>query len=320
MDIKTLLKKYMSGKIKADDFKLLKDYTHDTSDKDLDTTFEALWMESDRKPMNRNTKDGVKETLDRQLLFSKKKTSLNWKNIVAAVLLPILMFSTAYFYITSLKPSQEFIVASAKGQKTQIYLPDGTKVWLNSESHISYNSDYNQNNRQVSLKGEAFFDVKENDKVKFIVDVGGVAVNVHGTAFNVTAYQSDSIISVSLNKGKVNIENTKNQQILASMSPNQQVIVNRNNLSSTLMTCDADLNSLWIQNRLKLEDAATEELFKKMEHWYGVNINVENIKSQNKYSLTIKAESLREMLDLINKLTPITYQINGEEVKVIYKK
>lgn len=320
MDLNALLRKYMSGKIKADDFKLLRDSTLNLSDKDLDVSLEVLWSESDRKVMDPKTKREVRETLRRQLFATTKKTTLNWRNIAVAVLLPLLGLSTAYIVITSKQPApQEFVVRSAKGQKTQIFLPDGTKVWLNSATQISYNSNYNRKNRYIYLKGEAFFDVEKNENTMFIVDVDGVSVNVHGTAFNVTAYEDDSIVSVSLNRGRVGVESTNNRYTITRLLPNQQVTVNRKDLSSTLTECDAELNSLWTQDRLKLEDATTGELFKKMEHWYGVNIKVSNIDPGNSYSLTIKTESLREMLELINKLTPITYQINGEEVRVIYK-
>ena len=321
MDLRTLLKKYMSGKTKVDDFKLLQDTIRNISDKELDSSLENLWAESEMRVMDPVIKQEVRETLQQQLHVTKRKSMFNWKNVAVAVLIPALLFSTTYLYFTS-KPNveQEFVVKSAKGQKTQIYLPDGTKVWLNSDSHISYNSNYNHDNRHISLKGEAFFDVEKNQESKFIVDVGDVTVIVHGTAFNVTAYEGDSIISVSLNRGKVSVENTNSHHIIASLSPDQQVTVNRNNFSSKLMACDAELNSLWTQNRLRLEDATTEELYKKMEHWYGVNITVSNINPNNVYSLTIKTESLREMLDLINKLTPISYTINGEEVRVTYKK
>jgi len=321
MDLRKLLDKYISGKIKGDDFRLLREYTHKTSDENLDTIFEALWREAERKPMDINIKKEVKETLGRRLAVPQRKSIFKWKNIAVAIVLPLLIFSTTYLFITSkLTPEQQFVIKSAKGQKTQIYLPDGTKVWLNSNSHISYNSNYNHNNRTVLLRGEAFFEVEKNESSKFIVDIGDVAVVVHGTAFNITAYENDSIASVSLNRGKINIENISNHYQIATLIPNQEILINRNNLSSELRDCDAELNSLWTQDRLKLDDVNTEVLFKKMEHWYGVNISISNINPDYVYSVTIKTESLREMLDLINKLTPITYTINGEEVRVIYKR
>ncbi|MDU1892904.1 MAG: FecR family protein [Dysgonomonas sp.] len=320
MDLKALLNKYIAGNIKTDDFRSLRDLASNTSDKELDTTLQSLWMESESKPMNLGTKEEVRENLQRQLHITEKKRFLNWKNIAVSILLPALILSTTYLFITSrLESEQKFVVESAKGQKTQIYLPDGTKVWLNSGSYITYNSKYNRGNRSVSLKGEAFFEVEKNENSKFIVDVDGVAITVHGTAFNITAYENDSLISVSLNRGKVSVENTNSLHLIANLLPNQEIVVNRNDLSSELTHCDAELNSLWTQNRLKLEEATPSELFKKMEHWYGVNITIENENHKNKYSLTIKTESLREMLDLINKLTPITYSINGEEVTIRYK-
>lgn len=320
MELKALLKKYMSGKIKAEEFKQLRHSARNLSDKSLDSTLEVLWAESGRRAMDPETKKEVRETLQRELFTAKRRNPHNWRNIAVIILLPLFALSTTYLFIISRQATtQEFVVRSAKGQKTQVDLPDGTKVWLNSASQIRYNSRYNQKNRYISLKGEAFFDVKEDKKTIFIVDVGGVSINVRGTAFNVTAYEGDSLISVSLNRGKVNLENTYSRQTIASLLPNQQITINRKNLSTRLMKCDAELNSLWTQNRLKLEDVSTEELFKNMEHWYGVNIDVKHINPNNIYSLTIKTESLREMLDLINKLTPIIYHINGEEVSVYVK-
>lgn len=321
MDLKILLKKYMSGTIKVEDFKLLRKCIHDLSDKDLDGILEALWIESGRRKMDVETKREVREKLQRQL-FSKppRRTVGGWRNLAVAVLIPLFILSgTGLFILSQQHEPQDFVVRAAKGQKTQIDLPDGTRVWLNSASQISYTSNYNCKNRSISLKGEAFFDVKKNDKTMFVVDVGGISVNVHGTAFNVTAYESDSLVCVSLNRGRVSIENTDLHWTIANLSPNHQITVNRNNLSSEIIECDAEVNSLWVQNRLKMDDTFAEELFRKMEHWYGVNISASNVKPSHIYSLTIKTESLREMLELINILTPIKYQINGEEVIIVYK-
>ncbi len=321
MKLRTLLEKYMSGKMKATDFPLFRDSISQTSDRQLDAMLESLWMDKPVTPMDSRIKKEVKDTLEHQLGLPGKKHFLSWKNIAVAILLPVCMLSTVYLLVTGrLDTGQEFIVESAKGQKTQLLLPDGSKVWLNSGSHISYNSKYNQRNRTISLKGEAFFEVESNPGSKFRVNVGEVAVVVHGTAFNVEAYEGDSIISVSLNRGKVSLENQLNNQRIAQLQPNQSISINRYNLSSQITDCDADLNSLWTQNRLKLEEATTAELFRKMEHWYGVTIDGRQVNPNNRYSLTIKTESLREMLGLINRITPITYTINGEEVTVSDKK
>lgn len=320
MKLYTLLKKYIEEKINKDEFIDLKQKLNATSDIQLESVFSDLWLETSIRTMNEDIKQDVKNNLN-QYTHIKKKRIFNWRRIAVAILFPTICLAASYTFITLNRSSvQEYIVMADKGQKTQIYLPDGTKVWLNSDSHIIYNSEYNQNNRQVKLIGEAFFEVEKNENSQFIVNAEGVSIVVHGTAFNVSAYEIDSVLSVSLNRGKVHIENNLNRSVIANLRPNQQILIKKNDLSSRILSCDAAIESLWTLNKLRLDDVSSQELFRKMEHWYGVNINVENINRNNKYALTIKTESLREMLDLINKLTPIKYSINGEEVNIRYGK
>ena len=87
----------------------------------------------------------------------------------------------------------------------------------------------------------------------------------------------------------------------------------------SVVSCDAETEGIWRYGRMKIESASMEEVIHKMERWYGVNIHLAENKDTRKYWLTIKTESLTEMLELINKITPINYSINGEEVHVRYR-
>ncbi|MDL2256327.1 FecR family protein, partial [Parabacteroides sp. OttesenSCG-928-K15] len=240
--------------------------------------------------------------------------------IAAAVILPLMVSIGSFYYFSQkqMPTPQEFIVMAESGQKTKVLLPDGTQVWLNSESRLSYSSDFNNNNRKVKLDGEAFFDVEKNSDQHFTVETDCINVVVYGTAFNVIAYKEEPTIDVSLLRGKVGIENKENHS-LATLSPDQLISLSKKDMKWSVRDCDAQIESLWTQNKLKFENAPASEVFRKLERWYGMIIEVENMNEEIRYGFTLKSESLREMLNEINKITPITYKIDGEKVSITYR-
>ena len=106
--------------------------------------------------------------------------------------------------------------------------------------------------------------------------------------------------------------------MIAKLEPNHKLIIGDNGKCS-LMACDAELDAIWRLGRLRIEGDGFKDLVEKMERWYGVDIKVEGRNLPNQYWMTIKTESLREMLEIINRITPIEYWINGEEVRIICK-
>lgn len=108
----------------------------------------------------------------------------------------------------------ENVVMAPSGQKSQLLLPDGTEVWLNSGSRLSYSYEFNTLDRVVNLEGEAFFDVKKDQQHPFVVKTGMVEVKVHGTSFNVQAYTDEEDIRVALLHGKVSLLSAASQGLL----------------------------------------------------------------------------------------------------------
>lgn len=214
---------------------------------------------------------------------------------------------------------REVTVRTLGGQKSEVTLPDGSTVWLNGESSLTYATDFQANNREVKLTGEAFFDIIRTDEM-FKVNTGGIQVQVHGTAFNVNAYQGDDI-QVALLRGHVTVHNLESKQLLANLSPGHKASIASQTLETNIVACDAEIESLWRLGMLKIIDEPMTQVIEKMKRWYGVNIT---LKGKSKvtdvhYWMTIKTESLTEILSLINKTTPINYLINGEEVIIEYK-
>ncbi|EGK01292.1 FecR family protein [Dysgonomonas gadei] len=209
-------------------------------------------------------------------------------------------------------------IETRQGQKMQMTLPDGTKVWLNSGSKLTYAGDFNRSERIVNLEGEAFFNVTKNQSKKFKVRTSGVDIEVKGTSFDVSAYNDDREISVSLLEGKVVITD-KTGKYMTDLNPDELAIISRQNLKYTLFKDDANTYRSWTEDQLIFYNEDIYEVAKKLERWYGINIKLVNPNEKQKYTFSVKTESLRELLELFNKLTPIDYKINGKEVTIINK-
>lgn len=235
---------------------------------------------------------------------------------IAATIALLVGFSIHEFFPGRTADGEVFFKAPI-GQKAEVLLPDGTQVFLNSGSELAYSANYyNSKNRSVRLHGQAFFDVAKDEEHPFDVSVGNVKVVVHGTSFDINSYRKNTGITVSLLSGSVSIVSQSNE-MLAILKPNQKAFIpyvdsNRCELS----TCNASEESLWRYGQLKIKGELLTDVVRKMETWYGVTINLKSINVSKRYWMTIKTESLKEMLEIINRITPINYIINGEEVSI----
>lgn len=242
---------------------------------------------------------------------------------IAAVIALFLGFALSYLFHGSEESWQaaqfENVIMAPSGQKSQLVLPDGTLVWLNSGSRLSYNYQYGTHDRIVNLEGEAFFDVKKDTQYPFIVKTGAVDVKVHGTTFNVSAYTDEEDVIVALLRGKVSLLSATGQDLLTYLSSDQIATVSKNDLSCHVDPCDAEAESSWHHELLEFDGIPAKEVWKKLERWYGVDITLSNVDPSRTYWFTIKTESLTELLEMINRITPIEYKLNGKEVTIRYK-
>lgn len=128
-------------------------------------------------------------------------------------------------------------------------------------------------------------------------------------------------MEVVLLRGHVTVVSTLTDKLLADMKPNQKVIIPLHEMEKCkLEACDAEVESVWRLGKLKIENENLQEIVQKMERWYGIKIQLHDVPENKRYWMTIKTESLREMLEIINRVTPITYTINGEEVSITGRK
>lgn len=324
IDTKThiLVTKYLSGEATSEETNSLNEWRMQAP------ANETLYQEY-REAWSIVTSDNVptpnKDAVWHKILYSIKPIKVYSRQFlirVASIAATVaLITGLSFSFIVSSDesyPTSEIVVKTPKGQKSEVILPDGTSVWLNSGSSIVYDNKYNIDNRQVRLYGEAFFDVTKNDALPFTASTSDVQVQVHGTAFNLKAYEEDGFIDVSLLRGHVTVLSSNNR-LLADLSPNQKVTISRNTLLAQVINYDTEVDALWRYGKLRIADESIESVIKKMSRWYGVNITIKDEAKKEHYWFTVKTESLTEMLNLIHKITPINYTISGEEVTIQYK-
>jgi ferric-dicitrate binding protein FerR (iron transport regulator) len=202
------------------------------------------------------------------------------------------------------------------GEKSTITLYDGTRVWLNSGTTFKYPVAFHPKERKVYVNGEAYFDVSKKTDQPFIIQADQLKIKVLGTRFDVCAYHTDEKFFVTLEEGSVHARSDVNGAELV-LSPGDQAVFSRKTNQLTQTKVDTDLYSSWKEDLLRFQDAPFKEVIKKMERWYDVNITLDgSINTEETYTMAIKTESLREMLNVLSKTTPMKYDINGKKVLI----
>jgi ferric-dicitrate binding protein FerR (iron transport regulator) len=233
---------------------------------------------------------------------------------VAAILFVPLLIASAFLASRMLHTEDSFAELQApKGSRVQFTLPDGSKGYLNGGSTLKYPSAFHTE-RTVILSGEGYFEVNRDFRRPFTVQTKFADVIVLGTKFDVCAYNSDQEVVTTLEEGHVRVINKKDNRS-AALNPGEQ---NRINILSGEMTSEkvnTHLFTSWKEEMLRFDNAPFAEVVKKMERWYGVRITLDkSLQYSDNYTLTIKTESLREMLQLLSLTTPMKYDIKENKV------
>lgn len=283
--------------------------------------FETAWKESPDE-MPRDVQERMYRRLSRELDEKKTKTILlrsrfSWKvwPQIAVACIIIVLGLVNYRMNDKQKQlsTQNFTVLAEKGQRAFITLPDSTKVWLNSDTKISYPADYGLKERNVTLVGEAYFEVAKNPDKRFIVEAKGMQVEALGTSFNVNAYQNDNKIIASLFSGSVRVSYDRHVAIL---KPHESVKVDLLNRSFSRYKDESMQNiALWRKNEITFDGESLEEITHIMSRLYNTTICIED-ESLKKvcYIGTIRNNNLENFIDIINLTTPVVYENKGDTV------
>lgn len=200
-----------------------------------------------------------------------------------------------------------------KGGEYSLELPDGSVVWLNSETSLRFPVKFAADKREIYLQGEAYFKVAKNQNAPFHVYVAGCDITVLGTCFNVSAYADDGSWKTTLVKGAVRVKNGKHSII---MKPSEQYCVDNRSGRTELKTVDSELYTSWIDGKFHFNGYTFEEIVKKLERWYDFNMFYQNNEiRQMRFSGTInKHRPVEEMLRFLEKTTNVRFTGSGKTI------
>jgi transmembrane sensor len=322
----------------------------------------AIWDQSNASKNDKIDTELALSKLNKKILnFNNVRTEkkipserhqITWLVKVAAVF--VILIAASFFIKYILLPPKpntaniSYITAYAPpSQKSQLVLSDGTVVWLNSGTKIKYPENYGVKTREVYLEGEAFFQVAKNPAKPFLVHASAITIRAVGTSFNVKCYASDKTIETTLVEGQVQIASPvqnemKKEPVL--LNPNEKAIFNKNNQkiqiasfekltpseapekknsSPIIIEKKTILSEIsWKDQRLTFENETFEDLAKRLERWYNINIKIidSNLLSNRYTGKFVNNESIEQVLLVIGRTTPITYIINNDSVIIDSKK
>jgi len=282
--------------------------------------------------------------------LSKPARVVSLKNLlVAAAIIGVIVLS--YVFIPRSQAldkndvAQSEILTAKPGARIYMLLPDGSKVWLNSESRLEYKKKFNDSIREVTLEGEGFFEVVKHKQHPFIVHTSDIDIKVLGTAFNVKSYPKESCIETTLLRGLIEVTNKKDRSSTKVLlyphdklvfnketgNPNrilptrtQNVAMSKPFEKTTLSKNIADsalAETSWLFNKLVFDGQTLRQSAAKLERWYNVNIHFRDDKVGNmpiRYPLS--NETIEEALKALQYIEPFNYRINGNEIDIWRKR
>jgi ferric-dicitrate binding protein FerR (iron transport regulator) len=233
-------------------------------------------------------------------------------------------------------------ITTRKGSKSKVLLPDGTTVWLNAGSRLTYADTYGKKDRTVTLSGEAYFDVKHNPSLPFELHTTHLHITVLGTVFNVKAYPDESTTETSLLKGRIEVEVKDRPGDKIILTPNQKLLVENNEAGTTANATTKNdaapeplivlsrlktsplvgviAETAWLDNQLVFNNEPFEELALKMERWYNVSISIEDSSLLGKrLTGNFENENIDEALTALSIAQGFTYQRQGNNIRIYQK-
>lgn len=210
-----------------------------------------------------------------------------------------------------------------------VVLPDGSVVTLRSNSHISLAADFNKSRRELTLSGEAFFDVTHQADRPFIVHTRAANIEVLGTVFNVRAYPAQEQIETALFRGKVSVTLKDHPEQQVILAPSMKAIVSDKGLKTvaagknalTVLPLSPDPVShkaqeiAWLRNRLRIEDEPLSAIAIKLQDWYGIRIVFgDEIVKAYRYTGTFESETVVKALEALQLSYPFSFQVENEKI------
>ena len=326
--MKNLIAKYINSVCTPEEFEKFSDLILRKEDDDffpliIKPVWDQCMQQESTHPSNSDLLRKINLTIEElEKRIIRRKLTLNTWGLKIAALLLLGLVLTNLFLLRRASFKDSFIteqtVSIPFGARTSFLLPDGSKVWLNSGSTLSYGNNF-RNIRSVSLEGEAYFEVKKS-KTPFIVSTPFGDLKVMGTAFNVKAFQHENEFITTLVEGAVSVtENLEYKTVVLQTGQQTSLLDGR----WAILNVETYLYTSWREGKIIFREEYLPEVVKSLEYWYNVKIELDDDPRLRKihYTGTIEMESFSEILELLQITAPITYTYDDKKriIKINYR-
>lgn len=206
-------------------------------------------------------------------------------------------------------------IATKKCAVYDLVLADGTKVWLNSSSSLSFPAEFSGKERNVKLTGEAYFEVAKNKEKPFIVEANGTKVQVLGTHFNIGAYADEPAVVTTLLEGSVKVSKNDKEALIV---PGQQALSWAHSGNISLATANMDEVMAWHNGYFKFHNEDVKSIFRKVSRWYDIEVEYRGDLSDQRFGGTYsRSKTIGELLAHLEKIGNIHFKIEGRRIIVM---
>ena len=280
---------------------IAKKYINNVATKDekrqVDNFYDAMQEKQKSIPVNLSFRKEIKIKNAIDSAIHKKANPFNYKNLSIAASILLLIGITFSYSLLSINP---ITIKTQMGERREVLLPDSSRVFLNSNSSITYHDNFTDE-RHITLIGEAFFKVTRNLKKPFIISSNNTETKVLGTSFNVNATNNNKTI-VSVNTGKVLVRSKVSPKNKVILTKNQQVTF-LNQTPIILNNTNSDDLIAWTKNIIVLNNETLENTAKILENWYNVSIEFKDEKTkQETITGKFNNETLKNVMTSIELL------------------
>lgn len=317
---KYLFQKYLINSCTAAEMEELFELLNDQNNLDqVESNLQELWDKTStsadpaESELYLKFKHKIGEQKTAYLYPAKKFSYTKW---AVAACLSITMGFIAYLSYAPIQQyfSPDITTARINPAARRIILSDGSVVILNKGSHLNYPEKFGSEIREVHLNGEAYFDIKHDQKRPFLVHTGKLVTKVLGTAFNVKTGADENLIEVTVSRGKVAVSDPK--KTLAVLLPNEKISYDSKASAFRKEHTDATVTTLWKEEDLVLDNISLEEAVRKIEERYHASIIMENeqIKNCKFTAYFLNTTSLDQIIQVISKINHLNYNHNQKGV------
>ena len=237
----------------------------------------------------------------------------------AAVIAAVLLAGGLTTVLLSKRLAQPVTVVTQLGERSQVVLPDGTKVWLNSSSSVEYVAPFFSRQRRVKMEGEAYFEVEHDRRAPFVVSTNGLDIEVLCTRFNIRNDDNEHRVTTVLLEGAVKAYASGREQASVRLHPAQQLVFDTRTHAMRLTDCPSAERSInWIDGRFCFEHDTFGEIVAELKRYYNVDIRfMDNRLRDMRFSGNFRVEDgIYHIMSVLQLTYKFNYRIAGNDIEL----